>query len=161
MGLDMYMYCNDRELTHAVQDEEWRARRGMIMYWRKANAIHRWFVEHAEYSNQTDDCRPIDLTINDLEQLRDLCKEVLENPSNAPNILPTEDGFFFGSTEYGDDYFYDIEYTYKALDKILRLINPAKEIKSREGQYAGMTWADDRIYRHNDWILKFTYEASW
>lgn len=161
MGLDMWMHCNDRELTHEVQDEKWSARRGQIMYWRKANAIHRWFVEEAEYSEGVDDCSEIEVTVDDLKKLHELCKEVLDDHSKAPELLPVKDGFFFGSQEYDEWYFKNIEYTFNTLSKILDLIEPAKPLEVAKGEYSGITFSSDYVYKHNDWILRFTYQASW
>ena len=49
-----------------------------VAYWRKANAIHRWFVDHVQ--DGEDDCDwHREVTQSDLEELRDVCKEVLEN----------------------------------------------------------------------------------
>lgn len=161
MGLDMYMYCNDRELTHEVQDTKWRARSGEIMYWRKANAIHNWFIERAEYSRGEDDCRPISLTVYDLRTLCDLCDEVLADNERAPELLPVTDGFFFGSQDYDDYYFEDIKYTSEKLHEILERIRPAEKLEVPEGQYSPKGWSGDYVYKHNDWLVEFRYHASW
>ena len=54
-----------------------------------------------------------------LRELRDLCKRVLENPSLAAELLPTQSGFFFGATEYDSFYYDDCRYTYKRLTELL------------------------------------------
>lgn len=46
MGSDMYLRCNDRLLCKDVAEElkdgyHWHS--GTVVYWRKANAIHKWF----------------------------------------------------------------------------------------------------------------------
>lgn len=161
MGLDMYVYCNDRELTHDVQEEAWRASRGDIMYWRKANAIHKWIIDNAEYSSGEDDCDTFDLTVEDMWKLLKVCKKVLEHHDRAPELLPTCEGFFFGSQEYDEWYFEDVKYTAETLERILNLIKPAEPLDVPEGQYAGFVFPSDYVYKHNDWILKFEYHASW
>ena len=40
-----------------------------LMYWRKANAIHKFFVDNA--ANGVDDCQPVQVTIEVLKDLVD------------------------------------------------------------------------------------------
>lgn len=86
-------------------------------YWRKANHIHRWFVENVQDGD--DDCGTYYVDNSKLEELRDVCKEVLANHSRAKDLLPTQSGFFFGGTEYDENYFNDLTYTVEQLDKLL------------------------------------------
>ena len=91
-----------------------------VGYWRKANAIHRWFVENVQ--NGVDDCGRYNVSKEQLEELLENCKEVIKNHLNEEDdysILPTEDGFFFGSTEYDEWYYEDISSTIKILEKVL------------------------------------------
>src|SRR5258707_892378 len=53
-----------------------------VAYWRKANAIHRWFVENVQDDN--DDCRAYHVTREQLCQLRDACREVLDEVLAQP-----------------------------------------------------------------------------
>jgi len=48
-----------------------------VMYWRKANAIHDWFVKNAQ--DGEDDCRNAYVSFEQLEELRDTCKKVLDS----------------------------------------------------------------------------------
>ena len=80
-----------------------------VMYWRKTNAIHNWFVR--ELADGVDDCRPLELTVERLSELVELCEQVLEEHSKAEELLPTGSGFFFGSTEYDDEYYGDLMHT--------------------------------------------------
>ena len=89
-----------------------------VMYWRKANAIHQWFVNNIQ--NGHDDCGSYYVELDDLKRLLDEVNQVLADPSVAPDILPTTSGFFFGSTEYGDWYMEDMKNTQKALKRILK-----------------------------------------
>lgn len=43
-------------------------------YWRKANQIHRWFVENVQDGN--DDCGTYDVSMEDLKNLLTICKEI-------------------------------------------------------------------------------------
>ena len=88
-------------------------------YWRKANQIHRWFVHNVQEG--TDDCGTYYVGRQNLIDLRDLCKKVIENKDLAPTELPTESGFFFGSTTYDDWYYNDLAETIDMLDKALSL----------------------------------------
>jgi hypothetical protein len=119
-----------------------------VAYWRKANAIHRWFVENVQ--DDKDDCGTYSVTRDQLSQLRDDCRAVLaastlidgkitnghryENGNMVPiledgktikdasvamELLPTQSGFFFGSTDYDKYYYDDLVYTREVLDKLL------------------------------------------
>jgi len=50
----------------------------------------------------------------------DLCKYVLKDREKAEELLPTQEGFFFGSTEYDEYYFEALEETVYVIDKELR-----------------------------------------
>jgi hypothetical protein len=76
-----------------------------VMYWRKANAIHKWFIDNR--ADGEDNCQPI---------------FVLADRTKADELLPTESGFFFGGTEYDDWYFQDLEYTQRRLTELLPLM---------------------------------------
>ena len=113
-----------------------------IGYWRKANQIHKWFVDNVQ--DGEDDCQMHrEVTKSDLESLLTTCQEVINNsrlvdgkvisgysfnkdgqmekdladgkviedPSVAEKLLPSQGGFFFGSTEYDEWYLNDIEDT--------------------------------------------------
>ena len=87
------------------------------IYWRKANHIHKWFVDNCQ--NGQDDCKDYPISIEQLKILRDLSQSVLDNHKNASSILPTQSGFFFGGTEYDEYYYKDLEHTVKEIDNIL------------------------------------------
>lgn len=103
-------------------------------YWRKANQIHRWFVENVQ--NGEDDCKSYYVEREQLQQLVDLCKEVLETPEKGPELLPTGAGFFFGGTEYDQYYLGGLKDTVEMLEPLI------KE-------------AEEKIY------FEFSYQASW
>ena len=116
-----------------------------VGYWRKANQIHNWFMQNCaardEYDNPIDDCRPVEITVDKLEALLDTCKKVLADHSLAGSLLPTADGFFFGSTEYDDYYFGELEQTVEIIEPVLKFAKHKLEIKD-------YTW---EVY----------YQASW
>ena len=80
-----------------------------VMYWRKANAIHNWFIR--ELADGVDDCRPLELTVERLRDLVRLCERVVDDHSKAEELLPTGSGFFFGGTGYDEYYFEGIAHT--------------------------------------------------
>lgn len=132
-------YIDTNKITYIVEEAG---------YWRKANAIHKWFVENVQ--GDVDDCKPYYV---DKENLEDLLKTVnivlagselidgeitngytFENGKKIPNIekgklikdstlaekyLPTGSGFFFGSTDYDEYYYNDLVETKKILEEAL------------------------------------------
>ena len=103
--------------------------------WCKSNAIHKWFVDHVQEGN--DDCRRYWLSIDKLKELKDTLEKVLalkyenlttdELEEKCAELLPTQEGFFFGNTSYTEDYFGDIMDTLNTLDRILAEENPIGE----------------------------------
>ena len=89
-----------------------------VGYWRKANHIHKWFVDNCQ---DEDDCKPYYVSREQLKALRKLCEEILKDSTLAEVYLPTQEGFFFGSEEYGEWYFDDLKDTIKIIDKCLKL----------------------------------------
>ena len=90
-------------------------------YWRKANHIHKWFVDNVQ--NGVDNCGEYFVTSQDLETLLIICKQALEDKSKAASLLPTQQGFFFGVYDYDDWYFDDLESTVEILEKALKFYN--------------------------------------
>ena len=90
-----------------------------VGYWRKANQIHNWFVQNVQEGK--DDCKPYYVDREGLLELKSLCERILADNSLAGELLPTQAGFFFGATEYGDYYFSDLEQTVTIIDKALDL----------------------------------------
>lgn len=120
-----------------------------VGYWRKANQIHKWFVDNVQDGN--DDCNYYDVDIKQLQDLLDICKEIkrkvklkegyikngqtlkdgefqdvyedgkfIENPEVCEELLPTGSGFFFGSTDYDEYYMEDIQHTIEVLEKVIK-----------------------------------------
>ena len=104
------------------------------IYWRKVNAIHKWFVDKC--GNGVDECQEMYVSREKLLSLRDQVDMVVrsKNEAVAQEWLPTESGFFFGSTSYDEYYWSDLDYTLKELNRVLDS-------------------ASDRV--------DFSYQASW
>lgn len=98
-----------------------------LMYWRKANAIHKFFVDNA--AGGVDDCQPVQVAIEVLKDLVDRCEKILQgevddkgaliDPTTAMELLPSQSGFFFGSTDYDYWYIDNLKETVKALKPIV------------------------------------------
>lgn len=56
-----------------------------IGYWRKANHIHRWFVDNVQ--DGVDDCRNAYCTLEQLKDLLETCKLVLKNSKLVPGKI--------------------------------------------------------------------------
>lgn len=112
-----------------------------VMYWRKANHIHGWFVDNVQ--NGIDDQRTYLVDWADLRKLLNRCERVIEasklverpaqaavlskghsepversepgrvieDATTAKRLLPTREGFFFGSYEYDEEYLNDVVQT--------------------------------------------------
>lgn len=98
--------------------------------WRKANHIHKWFVDHVQGGE--DNCEKYEITKDDLLNLKATCEKVLnlkwKTPKRLEKILPTQGGFFFGSTAYGEDYLSDVEETIKIINNVLETTDFEKEL---------------------------------
>jgi hypothetical protein len=88
-----------------------------VGYWRKANQIHKWFVDNVQSGN--DDCKEYYVDIDDLMNLLDACKQVKADPSKAEELLPPQSGFFFGGTEIDEYYMHEIDHTIEMLESVL------------------------------------------
>lgn len=92
-----------------------------VGYWRKANAIHKWFVTNVQ--NGVDDCGEYYASKEMLKELLVLCEAIIADKSKAPELLPATNGFFFGSNEYDEFYFRDVKYTIKTIINALNANN--------------------------------------
>jgi hypothetical protein len=119
-----------------------------VGYWRKANAIHKWFVNNVQ--GYVDDCGYYEVSREQLEDLLDTCiqvrdasmmkhgwvnngqrfengmwcpifeeGEVIVDTTVAEALLPTQSGFFFGGTDYDQWYMEDIMDTIEIITKVL------------------------------------------
>ena len=155
MGLDMYLerkiyaggaWGKPFEIKAVWDGEEIKVDPKKVEYicerfgsWRKANAIHKWFVENVQ--DGVDDCRNYEVSMDNLEWLLRHVNEVLDRPKRASEVLPTTAGFFFGGVEYDDWYFDSLKYTKKILGEALEILKKEEE----EGK----------------WISVFEYSSSW
>lgn len=132
-----------------------------VGYWRKANAIHAWFVDNVQ--DGEDDCEPHEVSKEQLMKLYLICKTIvtestlapdkvingqrfnnetgeweniyvdgyiITNPELAAKLLPTQSGFFFGSTNYNEYYIKYVKYTFELLPKIISETDFDKQVIS-------------------------------
>lgn len=133
MGLDMYLtakrYIYDfddkgKALREKLQDLKVNGMNVKELsyeagYWRKANAIHKWFVDNVQ--DGVDNCGEYLVTTEQLEKLLELVNEVLRKRGKAEWLLPTASGFFFGSLIYDEGYFDDLLQTKAIIENILSI----------------------------------------
>lgn len=153
-----YSYEEFQSLTEEQKEEYWKSKPehdaamygNELMYWRKANQIHNWFVKNCQ--NGVDDCERYVITVADLMKLKELCEKILtmtekhkemrytsydatekeevdvlyltaEGVEYATEHLPSRTGFFFGGTEYDDWYVWHLENTIEQINYTLDTLN--------------------------------------
>lgn len=89
-----------------------------VGYWRKANQVHKYFVDKC--AGGKDECQDTYVERDHLEDLLWRCETVMKDHSRAEELLPAQSGFFFGSTEYDEWYYQNLEHTIPLLKKILK-----------------------------------------
>jgi hypothetical protein len=130
MGLDMYLnakrflWYSEDELADNIKrnfpdlPEHMRVKEVTIeaMYWRKSNAIHKWFVDKVQ--DGEDECQEFEVSLAQLEELLEVIEQVLENPDRAGELLPPQAGFFFGGTDMDQWYWDDLKQTQSKLQEL-------------------------------------------
>jgi len=137
MGLDMYLSAKRylspydekdilisnkiREAAGETFDLSVKFLQFEAAYWRKANAIHKWFVNNVQ--NGKDDCQEYEVATEQLQELLNTVNQVLKENELALTLLPTGSGFFFGDTSYDEYYFDDLRYTKERLEYLLKNVS--------------------------------------
>ena len=161
MGLDMYLtrkvyvglnYEHNRTGENKVvingEEQDIESLKELCFeaaYWRKANAIHKWFVVNIQ--DGQDDCKEYYVDEDKLRELIEFCKKDIEyfnyleydmseeikdfmtgnkftykiykNVEEDKLNLLTQGGFFFGSTDYDEYYVRYLQETIDMLEKAL------------------------------------------
>ena len=152
MGLDMYLNARrslsswDKDNTLHTEFNQLAKNLGFDMeiqeigfnaiYWRKANAIHNWFVKNVQHG--VDDCGTYEVSDIVLNELLILIDTVLEDTTKAPDLIPPTDGFFFGGTQLDAYYFDELRRTKEEVSRLL-----------------------DIIGKDADWDWTLEYRSSW
>ena len=151
MGLDMYLrlrkvhdFSKNRESFDNAYGSDWKLSESTytVCDWRKANAIHKWFVDHVQ--DGQDDCGRYPVSVDHLHNLKADCETALTyynegDPEGAAAYLPTTSGFFFGCTDYDEYYADDLRKTIRVCNKLIKTIESPNR---------------------RDW-LSVEYESSW
>ena len=108
-----------KRITHIIEE---------IGYWRKFNALHRWFVENVQEGN--DDCKQYWVSQKALTDLLEVLKKVaasrnrlvenLPDTKTAEENLPTTTGFFFGDTDYNEYYYDEVDSTIAIIEEAVK-----------------------------------------
>lgn len=146
MGLDMYLErrksltnfgtdaekeaqviaVDDLNKVSRVSREKYPTLEYEIAYWRKANQIHKWFVDNVQ--DGVDNCGRYYVGLERLKELHALCNTLLKDYGKskrkgialAKELLPTQSGFFFGSTDYDEYYWDDLKSTVEQLEELFK-----------------------------------------
>ncbi len=129
MGLDQNLFEKRKEPMIEINDwddKEYEVYAGEpICSWRKANQINSWFGRNLESARRTNgeilNLTEYNVTRAELEQLIADCLLVVEEKRDAvaDEIMPTQGGFFFGSTDYDEWYYKELEDTAEDIQRIL------------------------------------------
>lgn len=138
MGLDMSLYrevqmkgkmeITDEKVGAVLNEDTMRPSvKHEVCYWRKFNALHKYFNDHFN-EQDNDNCVNMYMNIDDIRELLRLVKQIrkqvivrdekITNPEVC-GALPTEEGFFFGSTDYDKYYVSDLDLTIGQLSKVI------------------------------------------
>ena len=86
-------------------------------YWRKVNAVHKWFVDNVQ--NGEDDCGEYYVPNSKLKELLETARQALFHKD--PSKLMPQAGFFFGSYDVDEYYWHGIKNTITQLKKLIEL----------------------------------------
>jgi hypothetical protein len=111
------------------------------IYWRKANAIHRWFVDNVQQGE--DNCGTYHVCIDHLIALREVCEKALFGVEEAIAELEPLGGFFFGSTDKDEGWKYDLQYTIDGINQLEK----------------DDDW--ERAKNNLHFVVEYTYNSSW
>ena len=128
MGLDMFLFKHKKlRENDETYNKLARETAEEVMYLRKANQIRSWIVANTEYQDDWN-CEEVELPKDILEKLVSDCKIVLNNHDKAEQLFPTSSKFFFGTTDYDEWYFKQLETTATEIKHILEETNFEDEV---------------------------------
>jgi len=146
MGLDMYLSAkrylfsfneHDKALADKIDEMIGGSSLGHTnevrkeaFYWRKAWAIHHWFVVNAQRGE--DDCKEYWVERYKLQELLDTLKRVDENPSLAEDILPLQ-------ADDADGIEWELDQIRRTIPALDKLIND-ESLKEKWDFYYSSSW---------------------
>lgn len=120
-----------------------------VAYWRKANQIHNWFIANCasgednntemsvsreQLQELVDTCKKViegseliegqvenGYTFDEKNNKKPIMEDgkYIKDPKLAEELLPTTDGFFFGSTDYNEWYLDNLKETISQIEPLL------------------------------------------
>ncbi len=138
MGLDMFLWRAHKDTD--TNSEEFSENSTEIAYWRKANQIHKWFVDNVQ--DGVDDGEVHEVPINKLLEFYD--QLINARLTRNANLFPPMSGFFFGNTDIN-------EYYWETLRDTIEMLAPEVQ-RIREMVQDGTI---------GSYTQKYYYYASW
>jgi len=86
-----------------------------VAYWRKVNSVHNWFVNNIQGGN--DNCGEYYVPQDKLRELVRLCTLAVTNKD--PNLIPPQEGFFFGGTDIDEWYWRGLMNTIEQIQQLI------------------------------------------
>lgn len=137
-----------------------------VMYWRKSNQIHKWFVDNVQ--SGVDDCGDYYVSTEQLAELRDTCQRVLDASEMVPDMVVTGE---HASAETGHKFVKDTE----PGEVILNTEVAEELLPNQSGFFFGSTDYDqyyiddlkrtvegiDRVLKNKTEWSDFEYHSSW
>ena len=156
MGLDMYLHATKYFSSFSEADTRDKLEKVIgrkfqscevkveVGYWRKANQIHKWFVDTCGKELDDDNNCDMEVSREQLAELKALCEQIIEildkqllekvkkydkwnkkdyehevytDTKEVEKLLPRSQGFFFGDYEYDEYYKADLEQTITIINK--------------------------------------------
>lgn len=102
-----------------ITQEEWQ-----IGYFRKFNALHACIV--GRFGDESRGWEDVKLAKENVEEILEDMKKVAENHDLAEDLLPTQEGFFFGCTDYDKWYFSNVEDGIEFFELVLKTLDFTK-----------------------------------
>lgn len=119
MGLNIYLYAVNKKEEEIDCDN---VQIYELAYLRKANQIRNLFIQNLNFE-YNEYCGHYKVTKEQLINLKEDCLTILNNHELAQEIMPISTGFFFGSSEYNEYYFDQLDMTVDIIDDILNKID--------------------------------------
>ena len=85
-----------------------------VAYWRKVNSVHGWFVNNVQQGE--DNCGEYYVSHEKLKELANTCRLAIKTKN--PNLIPPQEGFFFGGTDIDEWYWKDLMDTVEQLQRL-------------------------------------------